>query len=124
MKKIIISEKAEKLLFEYLLNENYDLSSKIELVKNYLDKNYIKADTDVLNKDNDMEKQYYVIMLDTNKQPSKHVLTLKQLFEKLQYKYQRILTDKNERDKFLWQIVNDWYFKKTSKNNSLSNTKY
>lgn len=124
MKKIIISEKAEKILFEYLLNENYDISDKVSLVKKYLDSKYIKADKDVYDKNNDSISQMLVIMKDTKGMPSKQIMTLEQLYEKLKFKYQNILTDKIERNKFLWQIVNDWFYNRISKSFVLSNTNY
>lgn len=124
MKKIIISEKAEKILFEYLLNENYDISDKVSLVKKYLDSKYIKADKDVYDKNNDSVSQMLVIMKDTKGMPSKQIMTLEQLYEKLKFKYQNILTDKIERNKFLWQIVNDWFYNRISKSFVLSNTNY
>lgn len=112
------------MLFEYLLNENYDISDKVSLVSKYLDSNYIKADRDMLDKNYDSVPQMLVIMKDSKGQPSKHVFTLEQLFHKIQYKYQNIITDKEERDKFLWQLTNDWFYNKISKNSVLSNQSY
>lgn len=124
MKKIIITERAEKMLIEHLLNENYDIADKVSLVVKYLDSNFFKADKDVLDKDYNIESKALVIVKDSKGQPSKTLLTLEQLFQKLQYQYQNILLDKEERDKLLWQITNDWYYNKISKNSILSNTSY
>lgn len=124
MKKIIITERAEKMLIEHLLNENYDIADKVSLVVKYLDSNFFKADKDVLDKDYNIESKALVIVKDSKGQPSKTLLTLEQLFQKLQYQYQNILLNKEERDKLLWQITNDWYYNKISKNSILSNTSY
>lgn len=124
MKKIIITERAEKMLIEHLLNENYDIADKVSLVVKYLDSNFFKADKDVLDKNYNIESKALVIVKDSKGQPSKTLLTLEQLFQKLQYQYQNILLDKEERDKLLWQITNDWYYNKISKNSILSNTSY
>jgi hypothetical protein len=124
MKKIIITEHAEKMLIEYLLNENYDIADKVSLVVKYLDSNFFKADKDVFDKNYDIVNKALVIVKDSKGQPSKNLLTIEQLFQKLQYQYKNILLDREERDKLLWQIANDWYNNKISKNSILSNTSY
>ena len=124
MKKIIITEHAEKMLIEYLLNENYDIADKVSLVVKYLDSNFFKADKDVFDKNYDIVNKALVIVKDSKGQPSKNLLTIEQLFQKLQYQYKNILLDREERDKLLWQIANDWYNNKISKNSILSSTSY
>lgn len=124
MKKIIITEHAEKMLIEYLLNENYDIADKVSLVVKYLDSNFFKADKDVFDKNYDIVNKALVIVKDSKGQPSKNLLTIEQLFQKLQYQYKNILLDREERDELLWQIANDWYNNKISKNSILSNTSY
>lgn len=123
MKKIILDERQEKNLFETILQESiYGLSDKVNIIKKYLDNNFIKADYDSMDDNGDMKSNSLVIMKDTKQQPTQHRMTLEQLFEKLKYKYQNIITNKEERDKFLWQLVNDWYNNRISKNGNL--TKY
>ena len=100
----------------------YGLSDKVNIIKKYLDNNFIKADYDSMDDNGDMKSNSLVIMKDTKQQPTQHRMTLEQLFEKLKYKYQNIITNKEERDKFLWQLVNDWYNNRISKNGNL--TKY
>ena len=120
MKKIIINESIERKLFEALINESLGYSNKVAIIKNYLDSNFIKADIEQLNKDGDLEKTKLVIMLDSQKQPTEHRLTLEQLYYKLQYKFKNILSDKKERNIFIWNTINDWYNNKISKYNNLS----
>ena len=115
MKKIIINESIERKLFEALINESLGYSNKVAIIKNYLDSNFIKADIEQLNKDGDLEKTKLVIMLDSQKQPTEHRLTLEQLYYKLQYKFKNILSDKKERNMFIWNTINDWYNNKISK---------
>ena len=123
MKKIILDERQEKNLFETILQESiYGLSDKVNIIKKYLDNNFIKADYDSMDDNGDLKSNSFVIMKDTKQQPTQHRMTLEQLFEKLKYKYQNIITNKEERDKFLWQLVNDWYNNRISKNGNL--TKY
>lgn len=115
MKKIIIDEKTEQKLITLMLNESFGYASKVKIIKDYLDKNYIKADIDSMNDKGDLEKQNLVIMIDSNKQPTEHRLTLEQLYYKLQYKFQKIISDKEERNKFIWNALNDWYFNRITK---------
>ena len=57
MKTIIINENIERKLFEMLINEGLGYSNKVNIIKNYLDKNFIKADIEQLNDKGDLEKQ-------------------------------------------------------------------
>ena len=47
-------------------------------------------------------------------------LTEVQLFYIIQDQFKKILSDKKERDKFIIQVLKDWYNNKISKNYSLS----
>lgn len=98
----------------------YGYANKVNIIKNYLDKNFIKADFESLNDKGDLEKQNLVIMLDSRKQPTEHRLTLEDLYYKLQYKFQKILANKEERNKFIWNVINDWFNNKISKYGNLS----
>lgn len=120
MKTIIINENIEKKLFELLINEDYGYSSKVKIIKDYLNTHYIKADIEKLDDKGDMKKQPIVIMLDTKMQPTENSLTLEQLYYKVQYKYQNIIPNKEERNKFIWNVINDWFYNKITKNNNLS----
>ena len=82
MKTIIINEKTEKKLFEMLMNEGFGYSSKVAIIKKYLDTHFVKADMEQLNKEGDMEKKPLVIMLDSKMQPTENRLTLEQLYMK------------------------------------------
>ena len=87
MKKIILDERQEKNLFETILQESiYGLSDKVNIIKKYLDNNFIKADYDSMDDNGDMKSNSLVIMKDTKQQPTQHRMTLEQLFEKLKYK--------------------------------------
>lgn len=120
MKTIIINENTERKLFEMLINEGLGYSNKVNIIKNYLDKNFIKADIEQLNDKGDMEIQNIVIMLDSKREPTEHRLTLEQLYYKLQYKFQKIISNKNERNQFIWNVINDWFNNKITKYNNLS----
>lgn len=119
MKKIIVNEEKQKILLDLIINESITYSDKVNIVKKYLDSSYIKKNVQSI-KNGDIQNNKMVVMLDNNGQPTEYVLTLEQLYFKLQYKYQRILSDKQERNKLLWSIVNDWYDNKISKYGNLS----
>lgn len=95
-------------------------SNKVYIIKKYLDSNFIKADIEELNDKGDLEKKPLVIMLDSKMQPTENRMTLEQLYYKVQYKYQNIIQNKKERNKFIWNVINDWFYNKITKNNNLS----
>ena len=119
--KIILSTRGEKILTESILNEISDFSKEGSVIS-YLDSHYVRADIDKPNEFGELTKQPMVVALDSRKQPSEITLTLDQLFERLQFKFQKIIGDTSERDAFLHQVIDDWYYKRVSKNGSL--TKY
>lgn len=119
MKTIIISEEKIKVLEQAVLNEKYGgLGDAVKLVKDYLDKNFARAKSTIF-KDGKPKTEEVVAWLDDYKQIVK-TLTDVQLFYVLQDAFQTIMTDRDERDKFLKQIIKDWYTHKITKNYSLS----
>lgn len=120
MKKIVINENIEKKIINIIVNEGIGYANKVKIIKNYLDNNFIKADYETLNDKGDLQKQNFVIMLDSRKQPTEHRMSIEDLYYKLQYKFQKILANKDERNIFLWNTVNDWFNNKITKYNNLS----
>lgn len=97
------------------------LSDKVLIIKKYLDDHYIKADIESLDSESgDLKKDDLVIMLDSRKEPTEHRLSLEQLYYKVQEKYKNIISDKKERNMFLWQVINDWFRNKITKYGTLS----
>ena len=74
-----------------------------------------------IGKDGQPENTEVVIMTGSNGKVLK-TLSDVQLFYMVQERFKNILSDKNERDKFLKQVIKDWYAKKITKNGNL--TKY
>lgn len=95
------------------------LGDKVELVKDYLDKHFSRANATIMGKNGRPETQQVVAWLDDYKQVVK-TLTDVQLFYIIQDQFKDILPSSEERDKFLKQVIKDWYNHKISKNNSLS----
>jgi hypothetical protein len=121
MKKIIINENQENMLFEKVMIEEMfgGWGEKVKAVKDYLDKNFSRANSTIFGKDGRPQTQEVVAWLDKYKQVVK-TLTDVQLFYIIQDQFKNILPDKEERDKFIKQVIKDWYNHKISKNYSLS----
>ena len=121
MKKIVINEKQNKLLHEeFIISEMFGgWGEKVKIIKDYLDKNFARANATIFGEDGKPVIQKVVAWLDDYKQVVK-TLTDVQLFYIIQDQFKNILPDKNERDKFIKQVIKDWYNHSISKNNSLT----
>lgn len=127
--KIIITESMEKKLIEYLLKETINgYSDKVLSVKKYLDTHWLKADTVGVGNFDECATQHIVMAKSSNGEPLKQDgetvnKTLEELFELLQAKYKNLFgSNTQERDKFLKQIIKDWFNNKITSNGVL--TKY
>ena len=121
MKKIIISEDKEYLLYEEAMLEEMfgGWGDKVKSIKDYLDKNFARAAATMFGEDGKPQVKQVVAWLDDYKQLDK-TLTEVQLFYIIQDQFKKIISDKKERDKFLIQVLKDWYNNKITKNYSLS----
>ena len=121
MKKIIISEEKEHLLYEEAMLEEMfgGWGDKVKSIKDYLDKNFARAAATIFGEDGKPQVKQVVAWLDDYKQVVK-TLTEVQLFYIIQDQFKKILPDKKERDKFIIQVLKDWYNNKITKNYSLS----
>lgn len=121
MKKIIISEDKEHLLYEEAMLEEMfgGWGDKVKSIKDYLDKNFARAAATMFGEDGKPQVKQVVAWLDDYKQVVK-TLTEVQLFYIIQDQFKKIISDKKERDKFLIQVLKDWYNNKITKNYSLS----
>ena len=121
MKKIIINENKEHLLYEEAVIEEMfgGWGEKVKAVKDYLDKNFARAAATIFGPDGRPQIQQVVAWLDDYKQVVK-TLTDVQLFYVIQDQFKKILPNKEERDTFIIQVLKDWYNHKISKNYSLS----
>lgn len=121
MKKIIISEEKEHLLYEEAMLEEMfgGWGDKVKSIKDYLDKNFARAAATIFGEDGKPQVKQVVAWLDEYKQVVK-TLTEVQLFYIIQDQFKKILPNKEERDKFIIQVLKDWYNNKITKNYSLS----
>jgi hypothetical protein len=120
--KIIISEKMESQLIDLLIEDSiyYPEPDKVLLIKKYLDNNFAKASVDEVSPEGYPIDVPMVGMKNSAGQPVKN-MTDKQLFYFLQDKFKDILSDKSKRDKFIIQVMKDWYNNKITKDGVLSN---
>ncbi len=112
MRRFILSENGLELIKGKILRESY--SDKIDLVKRFLDKNFMRASTQKDGKDVGI-----FVKLNGNI-PTDESLWKQDVLDILDDEFNNIISDKKERDGFLSQLVDDWYNKKITKYGSLS----
>lgn len=112
MRKFILSENGLNLVKGKILSESY--SDKIDLVKRFLDKNFMRASTE---KDG---KEVGIFVKLNGNIPSDKSLWKQDVLDILDDEFNNIISDKKERDAFMSQLVDDWYNKKITKYGSLS----
>lgn len=112
MRRFILSENGLELIKGKILRESY--SDKIDLVKRFLDKNFMRASTQ-----KDCKDVGIFVKLNGNI-PTDESLWKQDVLDILDDEFNNIISDKKERDGFLSQLVDDWYNKKITKYGSLS----
>lgn len=122
MKKIILTEKQEQQLMEFLiLEKTYPINpNKVLIVKKYLDKNFKKGTLSEFGT-NGLPINTPVVGVLSNSKVVKN-LTAEQLFDILEDEFRGMFSDKIERSKFLTQVIKDWYYNKITKDGLLSKT--
>ena len=110
MKKIIISEKQEKYLYNSLVNEEVSyLGDKEEVVIKWLN-DHFKAMENEISDDMGLPKiEKVVSILDTNKQLTKKLIPIERVYYMMQTQFKNILHDKKDRNQFLWDTLKKWY---------------
>lgn len=109
--RIIITEKQEKALMNYLLKEAEGEQNLI--VFKFLDDNFVRGSytQDVNGRPTNAET---VVWLDSKKQPYK-TITLDRLFYVLQDEFKSLTSDTKARDERLKKVMNAWINKKYNK---------
>lgn len=123
--EIIINESQETLAMQGALERIMEASiptqeegSKRLIVKDFLDKNFVKANIASPTYGSIPKNQAIVVMLDTNKKPVKSLSDI-QLFYLLQEQFKNILPIQ-QRDVFLKQTIVAWYNNKITRNGNLT----
>lgn len=114
MRKFIVSESGLDKIRDIVIRESY--GDKVTIVKDYLNKNFMKAS---LEQNGNMVGIFYKL---SNGMPTKKTLWKQDVLDDLDEKYNKLISDKKERDGFLSQVLNDWYYgHKGLDNGTLSN---
>lgn len=122
-KKIYITEKQLNFIKENKDSHYFVNPEKVKIVKNFLDKNFIRAKMPNIGNDGYPTTTYFVGLKGTDGNVCKN-MSQEQLFYLIQDKYKNIYLDKDKRDKFLKQVIKDWYNKKITREGLLSVNKY
>ena len=120
MKKFVINEKQEKELIKRLNEEIYQMPvdkkankpycinpDKVLIVKKFLDKTFQPHDYEKIGSNGMPVKIKVVSMNASNGEPLKYMYK-DQLHDLLVDRFQNMFLDKNERDLFMKQVIEDW----------------
>lgn len=120
-KKILINEsQIRELKLSYIFESAFHPKADVVLeIKDYLDKNFARQELDDIDENGYPTKDKTVIWLSKEKQPLK-TLTMRELLLVLDDKFQKRISDDEDRKKFLKQVIKDWYYKRIKSNGILS----
>lgn len=121
-KKIIMTESQFSELKKRLAENYFVETNKVEIVKEYLDDNFVRGGLPVFGEDGYPSTVPVVGMKMTDGSIGRN-MTAKQLFYLLQDKFNKIYEDPKQRDSFLKKVLVDWYYKRI-KNGLLSRNNY
>lgn len=117
--KIKITEKIEQEVIGDILTESFSpYTEKVLIVKDYLDKNFTQGNIDDIDENGYPVKIGVVNMINNNQV----VKTLQgdEILLLLNDKFNKIIKNNEDRNKFLKQVLTDWFDGKISKNGLLS----
>lgn len=122
-KKIIITESQEQQLLEYMICEKtFPIdTTKVLVVKDYLDKHFKKGKLSKFGNDGFPVDEPVVGMKGGDGEVVKN-LTARQLLDILEEFSKSLFTNTIEQEKFLIQVMKDWYYNRISKEGLLSVT--
>ena len=123
--KLILTEKQVAKLYKFMLQEEmgkqYSYSpEKVLIVKKYLDDNFKKGSIEGIGDDGMPTNTCIVAMINPQTGNVAQNMYDYQLLELLIDKFQNMFVDKEERSKFLGQVMRDWYEDKIGLYGSLS----
>lgn len=121
-KTLILNEEMEQRLISDLISESFCINAnKVLLIKDILDNNILRQKVDSFNDSGEPTQEQYYMLLSQNKQPVK-AMTKKKLISYLDSKpeIRRMMSDDNDRKRFLEQVVNDWTANRIKNNGVLS----
>ena len=116
---IKINEDNERQIIQDILAESYyPTGEKVLAIKNYLDGNFQRIQSDDID-EKGYPKKVNCVMLMSGNQALKP-MTMSELLLMLDDKFIKMISDKGDRRKFLMQVIKDWYDNKIDRNGVLS----
>lgn len=116
---IKINEDNERQIIQDILAESYyPTGEKVLTIKNYLDGNFQRIQSDDID-EKGYPKKVNCVMLMSGNQALKP-MTMSELLLMLDDKFIKMISDKSDRRKFLMQVIKDWYDNKIDRNGVLS----
>lgn len=116
---IKINEDNERQIIQDILAESYyPTGEKVLTIKNYLDGNFQRIQSDDID-EKGYPKKVNCVMLMSGSQALKP-MTMSELLLMLDDKFIKMISDKSDRRKFLMQVIKDWYDNKIDRNGVLS----
>lgn len=116
---IKINEDNERQIIQDILAESYyPTGEKVLTIKNYLDGNFQRIQSDDIDEKGYPKKVNCVILMSGNQ--ALKPMTMSELLLMLDDKFIKMISDKSDRRKFLMQVIKDWYNNKIDRNGVLS----
>lgn len=118
-KTIKITEETEQMAIRDILQESfYPTGEKVLAIKKYLDQNFQRVQTDDIDEKGYPKKVNCVMLMSGNQQLKP--MTMNELLLMLDDKFNNMISDKNDRRRFLKQVIQDWYLNKIDRTGVLS----
>lgn len=118
-KTIKITEEMEQTAIMDILQESfYPTGEKVLAIKRYLDQNFQRIQTDDIDEKGYPKKVNGVVLMSGNQQLKP--MSMNELLLMLDDKFTNMISDKNDRRKFLKQVIQDWYLNRIDRNGLLS----
>lgn len=121
-KTIILNEQQWKTILAEVICEESSFSvepNKVLLVKKFLDNNFTRGDMDGMD-DHGMPSKTAIVGMINSKGDIVQNMTMRQLYDLLIDQFANIYSNSIQRDKFIAQVIKDWYNKKIDNNGLLS----
>ena len=116
---IKITEERERQIIQDVLAESYyPTGEKVLAVKKYLDSTFQRIQTDDIDEKGYPKKVNCVVLMSGNQQLKP--MTMGELLTMLDDKFGYMISNKEDRRKFLMQVIKDWYNNNIDRNGVLS----
>lgn len=122
-KKVYISESQLGIIKKAIMESYFVESEKVRIVKDFLDKNFVKGAIPAIGEDG-YGKAIKIVGMKIPYSDTPKNMSASQLFYLLQDKFSKIYNDPKQRDNFLKKVMTDWYENRITKDGLLSRNNY